>query len=128
MLSLPNTIREAELIVNTYLENNAFVLFSDSLCPFCHHTIEFLDALGIEYENIPLDGFGNKQLIQNYIQQVCDNNVAARCPPIAFIKNEDGSNKIYLIGADGIAQAWQTHTLHELRLCTNPILAKSRNG
>eukprot|EP01084_Bolivina_argentea_P277099 472969_1 len=113
MLALPSTIKEAELIVNTYLEHNLFVLFSDSTCPFSYHTIQFLDTLDIKYENIPLDGFGNKQLIQNYLQQLCNNNVAARCPPVAFIKNIIETNNIYLIGADGIANAWQTETLHE---------------
>eukprot|EP00485_Elphidium_margaritaceum_P004516 CAMPEP_0202702794 /NCGR_PEP_ID=MMETSP1385-20130828/15725_1 /ASSEMBLY_ACC=CAM_ASM_000861 /TAXON_ID=933848 /ORGANISM="Elphidium margaritaceum" /LENGTH=225 /DNA_ID=CAMNT_0049360511 /DNA_START=51 /DNA_END=724 /DNA_ORIENTATION=- len=114
MLHLPRTIREAEMIVNTYLENNLFVLFTDCMCPFSHHTMEFLNVLGIEYENIALDGFGNKQLIQNYLQRLCGNKVQARCPPVAFLKNaQEDAKRIFLIGADGIAQAWQTQTLHE---------------
>ena len=107
------------MIVNTYLSNNSFVLFTDSTCPFSYHTMKFLDILEIEYENIALDGFGNKQLIQNYLQQLCDNEVAARYPPIAFVKHEnngndkENSNGIYIVGADGISNAWQTNKLHE---------------
>ena len=105
---------EAEVIVNSYLNMNLFVIFTESTCPFSHHALHFLDTLGIEYENIPLDGFGNKQLIQNYLQQLCNNEASARCPPVAFIKDEqDESKRIFLIGADGIANAWQKETLHE---------------
>lgn len=100
--------------MNSYLEHNAFVLFSDSVCPFCRHTQDFVDALRIEHESIALDGFGNRQLIQNYVQRLCGDNVAARCPPVAFVKSRaDDAKRVFLIGADGICEAWQTRQLHD---------------
>ena len=114
LLSVPRSIAEAESIVNYFLSNHKFVLFTESLDPFSYHCKYFLNALNIEFEEVKIDYFGNKQLILNYICELCDNNPSAMCVPIAFINNFDNEmNKkvgCYLIGANEIAAAWQNGT------------------
>lgn len=113
MPSLPRTISEAQSIVDQYLLHNELLLMSDHQCPFCMNTHVFLDHLQLKYETIFLDSFGNRQLIQNYMQQLCENREQARFAPVLFVRNAEQTKGLFMVGADGIANAWQTGKLHE---------------
>ena len=62
---IPRSNAQAQEIVNYYLNSHSFVLFTETMDPFSSHSKLFLKKLNIEYSEIKLDYFGNKQLIMN---------------------------------------------------------------
>ncbi|ETO23770.1 hypothetical protein RFI_13406 [Reticulomyxa filosa] len=138
MYNLPRTMTEAATIINSYIDNHACAIFTETTCPFCINTLNFLDFLNIRYENVPIDEFGNKQLLQNHLVTLCGNNNKALQMPVMFVNtkhlsdtmqvdkqmetSKDQSDKTnviananqrqYLIGADEIAKHWSNGQWH----------------
>ncbi|KAF4671220.1 hypothetical protein FOL47_001666 [Perkinsus chesapeaki] len=105
---------DAKKLVDDEIAGNKVVVFSKSYCPHCKKAKAALDSIGVEYKVIELDGRGDCDTIQDYLNQL----TGARTVPRVFI---DG--KCIGGGSETVALK-NSGELQKMIASTNPLPTK----
>ena len=119
----PRTSSEARAFVQSFLQHKTCTIFTESNCPFSQNAMRFLVAVGVKFQAVELDCYANRQLITNYLFELCQHNPRARNAPVVLLSNykflslyerarePEKLKCLSIASADELGQAWADGTL-----------------
>ncbi|KAK5996143.1 Glutaredoxin [Cladobotryum mycophilum] len=85
----PETLAMATEKVQTFIDNNAVVIFSKTWCPYCQQAKKTLDGVGAEYTAVELDNLKDGDAFQDALQDLYKQRSV---PNIFIAKKHIGGN------------------------------------